>query len=258
MIAVVMAGGAQTVWAEDRLRLVGPVFPPYYDTDADGRLTGDIVDLFDLIAGEAGFAWDGYLAPARRGAHDLLTGTADVTIAVDNPILSGSGKMLRSRSPVAMLILNAYVRPEDLERFDGLDSLAGLAVSARRGYGYGGLRAWLDDPANRVRVHEFERADSGLRMVETGRADAVLLYDVNYREAVERYGYSGPLVAATVQHLPLYIHLSKAGVAAPQAVLARLEQAHARLVERGEVGAPTEEAGEVLHGGEPSRNQVTN
>lgn len=228
--AVVACGHA----ASQDLTLIGPDFPPYYTVDERGEMQGELVALYDRILSQAGLPWRGVgVRPAKRTMLDLVEGAADSSLLVDNPLLSDRRNLIRTRSPVGELVLNAYAaRPMPMRM--GREALTGQRVAVMRGYGYGGLRAWLDDQANQVSVKEFSSEAPMVRFVRAGRADFALLYDVSFANALEELGaWPADIRVANLQRVPLYIHINTETVADATAVRARLEESYASLVRAG-------------------------
>lgn len=246
--AFILAVGLAVVICDDGaaqdLTLIGPDFPPYYEIDAAGEMTGELVVLYDRILSHAGLVWRGVgVRPAKRTMVDLVAGAADSSLLVDNPLLSDRPHIIRTREPVGELVLNLYgARPLPF----AMDRMAmqDQRVAVMRGYGYGGLRAWLDNPANRVEIREFNSEAPAIRFVDAGRADFALLYDVGFENAIAEIGaWPSNIRVANLQRVPLYIHINRQTVADADAVRARIEASHAALVREGVLPAVRDNEG---------------
>lgn len=214
----------------DPLSFIGPEFPPYYEYDAHGRMGGTLVDAFARLAAEADIAWaPAGLLPTRRALELLAQGAYDVSLLVKNPILDASGMIVSTTSPIGTLTLNLYSK-DPLPESAGRDAMIGKTVLAMLGYGYGGMRSWLDDPANSVAVEDIRDDVTGIRMLLAGRADYALLYDANRENAREVLGDAvEDLHVVTLQSIPFYIHINESTVPNARELIDRFEEAARRL-----------------------------
>lgn len=220
--------------AGQEISLIGPDFPPYYVAGDNGRMEGELVALFDQIVTHAGLTWrPAGIVPPKRTMVALSGGEADASLLVDNPLLSRNPAMIRTRQPVGALILNIYGRAPIADGFRK-EELTGRSVAVIRGYGYGGLSAWLEAPENGVSVKPFDNVEAMLLFLGRGRADFGVMYDVNFARAAAALGAEAPpLSAFTLSRVPLYIHLNSDTVDNAADLLARIEASHADLVRGG-------------------------
>lgn len=221
MVAVVLGAvlgfGASGAVAQP-VKLGYVEFPPYTQTDG-GVAKGSLVEAFEKAAKAAGIAYTAESAPARRLFSGIAEGEFHVFLGIKT-VKEFEGTTLVSAAPIARIELNAYGVGE-APAVKVKEDLSGKAVIALNGYSYGGWRAWMDDPANKVQIVEARTADQGLQLLQAGRAPVLLQYSLPMEQALG--GKAAPDLKATpVQALDVYIVVSKK---APDAValLAKLE-----------------------------------
>jgi len=227
----------------DELRLAGPEFPPHWVME-NGRLTGTVAEILIRIVERAGYAWTGETYPAARLMRMLAAGEAQASLLVRNQTLDTSPDVLRSTEPITEDALNAYgiggaspiARREDL---------TGRRVIVMRGYGYGGLREWMD--ANGVKIFEVDSYQNALRLLEVEQTAVAILYDVNFEEGVKALGHTPANVVTTyLQGVPLYIYLHRSAGGDGRATMDGLVNAWRDLVAKGVLARPGNRPEHVL------------
>lgn len=233
-----LGGGAYAVHSSGALadkatlRVGGPIIPPYWER-RDGKPEGSLVDLMAKVMAEAGFGMTIDIFPSARLAHEITTGAVDLVITMRHSKLDEAPVLLRSPDPIAVLWLNLYSHREPF-KFAAQSDLRGQTIVVVRGYGYGSLRRWLDEPENQVTLIEVNDAKAALLMVSTGRAPLALAYDINYDHAVEQFGGALPdVVTNPLTMLPAHLYLNRESVGSPEAIMAAIIAAHGRLIARG-------------------------
>lgn len=137
--------------------------------EPDNPLKSVVAALFT----KAGIPWTARTYPAARMFNKLRSGEAQFAILVRSPALDAC--CLVSRRPLATAEIRAYRRigtPPAPSRMD----LTGRSVITIRGYTYGGLGGFLNDPSNRVTVHDTPTHAAAFRMLASGRADYLVDY----------------------------------------------------------------------------------
>jgi len=235
--AIAVAGaslfGSASSSAEDALRLVGPDFPPFYVKEAGG-VGGSLTELLTDLVAEAGIRVASFdILPTARAIDMLARGDADATLLVENTTLAQAG-VLRSDRVVGELVLEVVARPGQPVPTTR-DELVGRSLAVMRGYSYAGLAAWLRE--RNVEMTEANDEEQVVRMVEAGRVDAALLYDVNLAGAEARLGRALEVERRRFIALPVYIMLNARLEGAPD-LLRRLSDAYDRMVADGRIARP--------------------
>jgi polar amino acid transport system substrate-binding protein len=227
------------------IRLAGPDFLPYYEMD-NGRMVGALALILEKIWSNTGASVQGQVFPATRLMSNLIDGSSDSSLLVRNPALDDSPDVIRSPVPISELVLNVYTVGRPAPPI-GQDDLRGSSVIVMRGYGYGGLRSWMDQKDNRISLIEANNVEAALSMLIAKRARFALLYDVNFTAARQALG-SQPddLFATSLQRVPTYIYISRKSVPNADAVMDRIMQSYADLVARGVLKPANQRPEDVL------------
>ncbi len=216
-----------------KLHMAGPDFAPYYYHDADGQPAGELVRLYSMIVENAGYHWQGSIIPARRVMRGLVRGQYDSSILVKNPLLENSEVMITSPTHVSELILNIYSH-QNKPAIQHKEQLRGHSIAVMRGYGYGGLKRWLDSEYNNLNVYELDSFSSVIRLLENQRVDYALLYDVNFTQGSEELGRPArEIKLSTLTRVPLYFHLNKHKISNANQVMNNLMASYQDLIARG-------------------------
>ena len=238
--------GAGATAADAPIRLGALEFAPYYEM-IDGKLSGPLADLLIQIWQHAGYSTTGEIFPPPRLVANLIEGRVQSSVLANDPMLAQSNAVLRSRDPVGELVLNLYSTGQPAP-IGGREDLRGKTVAVVRGYSYGGLRAWMNQPENGVRVEEVNGVEAVVRMLASNRVTLALLYDINFETGSKAMGGQPTGVFENrFLRIPLYVYVNKNVAPDPQAVLDRLVAAHDDLLRRGMLNAavahPAPEAG---------------
>ena len=213
-----MAGPGIATARADGVKLGYVEFPPYTQTDG-GAAKGSLIEAFDKAAKAAGIVYTAESAPARRLFSGIAEGEFNIFLGIST-VKEFEGTTLVSAAPIARIELNAYGIAE-APAVKAKEDLSGKPVIALNGYSYGGWRAWMEDPANKVQLVDARTADQALQLLQAGRAPTLLQYSLPMQQALG--GKSLPELKATpVQSLDVYIVVSKKTPDA-EAVLAKLE-----------------------------------
>lgn len=216
-------------------RIAAPYFPPYYYTNQAGEPDGYALHIYEKIIENAGLEWEGQVMPAKRAISMLDSGLSNSAILVRNPIFDKNDNIMISPKPVSQLLLSVYGKG-GLHNVQVKEDLAGQKVVVMRGYGYGGFRSWLDKPKNKVELHEVDTFSSAIRMMEIGRVNYALLYDVNFDAGEKMLKRSAiGLKKVTISQVPLYFIINVSSVLNPKAMMKKLMDSYEHLLSRGEL-----------------------
>lgn len=172
----------------------------------------------------AGIPWHGKDYPATRMFNQLRDGTAQFSMLVKAPALQEC--CLFGATPVTGSEVRVY-RTAGKPPVRSLADLAGRRVVTIRGYSYGGMLGFLDDPANRITNHAAVKHDDAFAMLEAGRGDYLLDYAGPAAEVLAARPIAG-VESDPLSRQDVFLVLSRSYPDAP-AVLARLEAILATL-----------------------------
>ncbi|WP_236686290.1 substrate-binding periplasmic protein [Paramagnetospirillum magnetotacticum] len=141
--------------------------------DSRGEPDNPLLRLAVPLFQRAGVTWRARGLPAARLFEYLRDGQTDFSILVRGVSLDKC--CLISKRPVAGTELRVY-RRKDLRPITGKEGLIGKDVITIHGYTYGGLLAFIKDPANRIANNGTVSHESAFAMLERGRADYLLDY----------------------------------------------------------------------------------
>lgn len=189
-----------------------------------GQPDNPLLRVAAALFAKAGIAWHGKDYPAARMFNHLQDGTAQFSILVKAPALQGC--CLSSRVPVTSSELRVY-RAAGKPPIRSKEDLAGKRVITIRGYSYGGLLAFIDEPANKIANHAAVRHDIAFSMLEAGRGDYLLDYAGPAAEVLAAQPIPG-VQSDLLSRQDVFLVLSRSYPDAP-AVLARLEAILATL-----------------------------
>lgn len=139
----------------------------------DGEPDNPLLRLAGALFAKAGIPWHGQGYPAARMFQNLKTGTSQFSMLVKAPVLQEC--CLVGARPMAAAEIRVW-RAKDAAPIHAKEDLAGKRVITIRGYSYGGLLTFLNDPANRVVNESALKHDSAFNMLAAGRADYVVDY----------------------------------------------------------------------------------
>jgi ABC-type amino acid transport substrate-binding protein len=208
------------------LRIVTIDSAPFGFRTPEGRETGMMYDIGNLIAAEAGLESTNVIVPYQRSALALVSGQADMALRYTNAELAAGA------IPVGrVLSLPTIVVAPAGKRLNSLGDLHGKLVAVPRG----GQFDTAFDAQQQIRKYEVADYPQMLRMLRLGRVDAgigssVGIYYNAQQLGIARDALSKPLVLG-VRHFEL--HLSRK--AATPELIERLSGAIARLQARNEI-----------------------
>lgn len=193
-------------------------------TDDQGEPRNPLLALAGALFAEAGVAWHGKSYPATRMFDYLQAGTAQFSMLVNAPALKEC--CLLSKAPVARTELRVY-RTADMPAIRRKEDLAGKSVITIRGYSYGGLLGFVNDPANAITNTVVTKHDHAFAMLDRGRGGYVLDYAGPGAEVLEAQPRAD-VRHDTLSHLEVYLVLLKSFPDSAR-LMARLEAIAERL-----------------------------
>lgn len=200
---------------------------PFYNVK-DGQSAGGIcTDIMENVLQEAQYPYEIKVYPASRLYHNLATGKTDVFVGIKD-VPAYKEKVLFSREPVSEAILGVYTFEKKL--IQRKEDLIGKRVIVVRGYAYGGLINFLEEPTNKILLEVATTHEDGLKMIKGERAD----YFLDYTFTVDEYLKIHPmpeLKHSILSSIPLHLIVSKATPNAEE-IMDHLDQAWNRIRKR--------------------------
>lgn len=192
--------------------------------NAKGEPDNPLLRLADRMFRAAGIAWKSRPLPAARMFEYLRDGDADFSMLVNSSAFAQC--CLVSRQPVAGTEMRIYHR-KDTPGIAGADDLVGKDVITIRGYSYGGLLGFINDPAHRIVNNVANGHQAAFAMLAAKRADYLVDYAGPATEILADYP-GGQMGYDVVSRLNVHLILNRKFPDA-EAVMARLEAAAAAL-----------------------------
>lgn len=201
-------------------------FPPYLSVRQDGQPQGPYAELVREVFSHAGIEYQTAHAPNRRTRQSINAGRVEFAIgpvtSIDNP-----HKFYLSKVPVANIELRAYW----LGRKDPIKQVAdlkGQSVILIASYGYSGLRSYIEDPVNEVRLSvDVEDHKRALLALSINRGN----YMLGYRKPTElvQLEMNVPdLQSHSLLQIDMYFIIRKS-VSNSRHIMDKLEQAYMAL-----------------------------
>lgn len=165
-----------------------------------------MLSVAEQLFEKADISWEGSAYPAKRLFKNLKNGETNFTILVRASSLVE--KFIFSQEPIYSTSLNVYSLG-DKKSIASKEDLAGTRLVTIRGYSYGKLRKFINDPKNNITIEVANTHSSALRMLALGRAD----YLVDYASATEDLLSQNPIAnlkSDKLSELNIYLVLSKA------------------------------------------------
>lgn len=208
------------------LRIVTIDSAPFGFRTADGKPTGMIYEISNLIAEEAGLSHTNEILPYARTVHAVGSGDADFVIRY------GNAELENVAIPVArVLSLPTIVVGHPSVKFESLKDLHGKTVGIPRGGRFDDafeantaiLKYPVADYAQTIKMVTAQRIDAGI-------GSSVGLYYNAHLLGIKKEQLGKPLILST-QHFELHFSKKREN----QETIAALKNAVARLEKRNEI-----------------------
>ena len=186
--------------------------------DEHGDPENPLIRLAAVMFEKAEIPWHSRRYPATRMYNYLNDGSVEFSILVKTAAVNDC--CLLSRLPVASTELRVY-HLSDKPPARSKEDLIGKRIITIRGYSYGEIRSFLDDPANNITSNAAIKHDAAFAMLEAGRADYLLDYTGPATEVLKAH----PIAAirfTPLSRIDVHLVLAKAYPDAKN-VMARLE-----------------------------------
>jgi len=173
--------------------------------NAKGQPDSPMTRVAEALLTRANLPWRATPYPAPRLFKNLQDGSTAFSILVRAPQLEQC--CLFSKTPIYGTELNVYYQG-DKPPIRSRNDLPGKRVITIRGYSYGGLLKFIEDPANRIDNEAAPTHKAGFEMLAAGRGD----YLIDYASAAREILAEAPLRHLnhqTLDRLDIYLVLSR-------------------------------------------------
>lgn len=178
--ALAVMASAQ-VQAAEAVRLAYVEFFPYSYTE-DGKPKGVLIDAFIASAQKLGFSYTMEGPPVKRIFQGIAHGDYDVFLGVKTAE-AFKDTTLVSDTVIARIELRAWAMGRE-PAVKVKEDLAGKSIITMAGYTYGGWRAFIDDPANKITRIEATTPAQALSLLKRDRAPVLLQYQLPMEQAL--------------------------------------------------------------------------
>lgn len=185
----------------------------------NGEDNNPLLRLAKALTKQAGFDFESVSYPATRMFYSIDKGFSNFSILVNSPSLDKC--CLIGKSPLLTTELRIYHK-KDTAKITSVEALAGKHIITIRGYSYGQLKPFLNDPRNNISTSPTVAHTSAFSMLDQGRADYLLDYKQPSIEALQQRPIQG-IQFETMQEIDIYLVLHRSFPNAPQ-VLSEFEK----------------------------------
>ena len=160
----------------------------------------------DELFKRVNLTWRATAYPAKRLFRNLKSGKTNFSILVRASSLLDS--CIFSEKPIYSTNLNVYYIG-DKPPITSKEDLKGKRLVTIRGYSYGSLRKFIEDPENNITKEVTNTHSSAFRMLQLGRADYLLDYASAAQDIISQ-SFITDLRSNKMSQLDIFLVLSKA------------------------------------------------
>lgn len=204
-------------------------FPPYYVVKSESNVGGSLADVIKKTMDRVGIPYELSGFPPKRLYKNLGEGGTHVFLGTRG-VPDYEGRVFYSDIKVEEIEVRLYTL-KDKPLLKSLQELKGKQVITQRGYGYGGMVTFLEDPANSITVDPTDGHDLAFKKLIKGRADYLLDYRQPAEAVIRKERLTG-LKYSSLKNLRVQFIVSKK---APDAenLLKKIDAAYLALKKEG-------------------------
>ena len=219
---------SQNICAEP-LELGALDFPPFYFVKSSKHVEGLMIDIITKILKRASidFIVRGY--PPKRLYQNIADGKTNIWVGNKN-VSVYEGKIIHSDFPIIQVELRVYTIG-DKELPSKKEGLRGKNIITMRGYSYGGMIKFLEDPENKISSDPTSSHKTALLKLKAGRADYLLDFKYPVSKELETTEVEN-LKYSILFKIPIYIIVSKKTPNAEE-ILQKMVKAYHQLKKEG-------------------------
>ena len=221
---------SHSLWAVD-IKVGVLHFPPFYILEEDQPVKGVYAELTRNILDKAGLSYTITGYPPKRFYQNLGLGVTNLFIGVKGSKLI-EGKVSYSNTVLRGLELRSYFRTRTVPA-KSKEDLKNQSVIIIRGFGYGGLIRYLQDPANNIHLVVVGSHKTAFKMLQAGRGEYLLNYRESAEQALDGLDFDN-LNYKVISQIPAYFILNNQ-LNNKGEIMSRLEKAYHDLRKNGEI-----------------------
>jgi len=181
-------------------------FPPFYVVKSEFEVSGILSDIIRKTLDRAGVKYVMSGFPPKRLYLNLADGTTQLFMGIRG-VPEYEGHVLYSNIKAEEIEVRLYTL-KDKPLLRSLNDLKGKKVITQRGYGYGGMVTFLEDPANNITVDPTDGHDLLFKKLIRGRADYLLDYNQPAESVIKKDKITG-LKYSIIKKLKVQFIISK-------------------------------------------------
>ncbi len=174
-------------------------------TKPNGKVDNPLVKVAEALFDKANIPLKANQYPAARMFKKLQSGEADFSILVNSPLLDQC--CLVSPDPVTTTELRVYFK-HTADPIYSEDGLIGKEIITLRGYSYGPLKNFIQNPSNKIKLNPTSTHESAFSMLNADRASYLVNYKQPAIETLEKNPIDG-VRYSILRQIDLYLVLNK-------------------------------------------------
>lgn len=210
-------------------------FPPFIYQDTAGKTSGFFLSPVLIILKEAGIDTVTnvkYISePNTQLIPDILSGKITLTLGLPGTP-AFKDKIYVGTYPIVQIKINAYYIGEK-QPITAIENLAGKSIIVIKGYSYGGMIEFLNDPKNKCVLKQAISHEEALKLLQTAKADYLLDYTAPINVQMETSSIAA-LRSTTLTSIPVHFIISKT-VPDGEALMNKINEAHQALIQKGKI-----------------------
>ncbi len=159
-------------------------FPPFFVVKNESDVSGILADIIRKTLDKAGVKYVVSGFPPKRLYLNLADGTTQLFMGIRG-VPDYEGHVLYSNIKIEEIEVRLYTL-KDKPLLSSLNDLKGKKVITQRGYSYGGMLTFLEDPRNNISVDPTDGHDLLFKKLIRGRADYLLDYNQPAESVIKR------------------------------------------------------------------------
>lgn len=218
---------SSTVKAEQPSKYIVGIldFPPFYVVTSESNVSGSLTEIVKKTLDKAGINYTITGLPPKRLYKNLAEGYVHIWMGIKG-VPDYDEHVLYSKTQTMTIDICVYTL-EDKSPIRSLEDLKGKKLLTLRGYGYGGISKFLDDPINKVTVDATDGHELAFKKLLKGRSEYLLEYKQPAEVTIAKEKITG-LKRYDLKSIPLQFMVSKK---APDAenLLKKIDTAYLKL-----------------------------